>query len=1082
MDSSPNDDLRRSKERARRLFDRQLRAIAVRTDRFLSVGLVCQWIAIVVIAAGFSPWNANWLGSSTTIVFLSSLVIAFPVYLGIRRSGDAGTRIAIAIAQMSISSILIHLSGGRIETHFHVFGSLALLSAYRDIRVLLVATAITTFDHVVRGGLWPLSIYGTATASEWRWIEHAFWVVFEDLFLIWFCISARREILAVAARQAQLERIRRRVQATVLQRTHELTKSNARITALLDAATELAIIATDPQGMITDFNTGAERMLGSKASEIVGRADPTVFFVDQEIVEYAGESSSDRTVPRPSFSLLVDPILDSGFVEREWTWMAASGARLTVDVTLTAIRDPNGVPVGYLLLGRDVTSFHEAEEERRRFVALVENSSDFIAMTSLGGKVLYLNRAARGLSSSEQRRNSSPTQLRDLLEPAAWPMIRDRALPHAIANGRWEGETRIRVDAAQTQRSGRDLGTSADAVDVSLNFFAIPSAKSSTPACFAFVARDLTERKRVERELIHAKQNAEAANRAKSEFLANVSHEIRTPMNGIMGMTELTLDTELDDQQREFLEMVRSSSQQLLVIINDILDFSKIEAGALALDSIDFSLHSCIGETLKTLGLRAHQQGLELTHSIARDVPDYLVGDPLRLRQIIINLVGNAIKFTKQGEVVVEVELASIDELHAVLHFSVADTGIGIAEEHRSMIWRPFQQADGSTTRHYGGTGLGLSICSRLVELMNGRIWLESELSVGSTFHFTAKFELHELHARTKPGSFGFDPAGFRILVIDDNATNRRILQEILGQWRFQVDSAASGEEAIEILGRDPGVDLILLDMMMPAMDGLGFLEVLRADPRFEAIRVVMLSSAGIRDAGRCTELEVAAYLVKPVGQPELQETIRSVLGSEPARFPGTAVLPIASSRRLEAAPTSDLAACAEGGLEILLAEDNHINQVLACRLLEKAGYRVSVVGDGRGALELLAGDPGRFDVVLMDIQMPEIGGIEAVSRIRRNPDLAHLPVIAMTAHAMEGDRESCLEQGFDGYVSKPLRTAVFFDEIERVLLETAERRAAIDLGRSGPVRYDPSHQTEPRTCRIASGSADGSPSSASPR
>jgi len=876
-----------------------------RTDRLFAWLLVSQWVAAVFLAVWVTPltWNGSASGTHPHVAAALALglwVIALPVALAVLRPGRASTRHAIAAAQLLMSALLIHLTGGRIETHFHIFGSLAFLAFYRDWRVLITATAVTAADHLFRGMLWPESAYGTAAGSEWRWLEHAGWVVFEDVFLIYACRLGVRDIVRAAERQTALEASHATVEHRVADRTRELWQSEERFRcAFDDAAIGMAFLS--PDGKFLQVN----RTL----CELVGYDAPALLALRFSEITHPDDRAGDA-----------DPV-----------------ARMYAGEVRTYQR------------------------EKR-----------------------YVHRAG-----------------------------------HTI----W-----VRVNVSLVR------------------------AADGTPHHVVSQIMDMTEVKRVEGELRQARVAAEAASKTKSEFLANMSHEIRTPMNGILGMTDLILESDLTREQRESLGLVKTSAEALLGIINDILDFSKIEAGKLDLDPTPLFLRDVIVDTLKSLAYPAHEKGLELACDLHPDVPDFAVGDGVRLRQVLINLIGNAIKFTEKGEVVVRAELVEAGVEGFRVRCSVTDSGIGIPASKLAAIFDPFTQADGSTTRRFGGSGLGLTISSRLVGLMGGRIWVESEPEKGSTFHFEIRLE----RARASMERTVVAPAdlrGLAVLVVDDNATNRRVMADTLKGWGACPVCTESGRDALAELRRAAAAGaaypLVLLDAMMPDMDGFEVAAQVGREPAIAGAALLMLTSADQQgDAARCRDLGLAAYLVKPVKAADLNLAIAAAL-------PSSVVAPLP----LGAVPAAVAPVGPAGrSLRILVAEDNVVNQRVVVRLLQKFGHTSVVAKHGGEAVAAL--DRGAFDLILMDVQMPEVDGFEATRAIRDREAATgrRMPIVAMTAHAMKGDRERCLAAGMDDYVSKPvqrselLRVLAWAEQLLPPTVAPAPTTAAVNVDTPAPL------------------------------
>ena len=894
------------------LYDEQLHAVHRRTDRLFAALMICQWVGAVAGAFWLTPYT--WEGSQRTAhphlfagLLLGGLATVFPVFLALRHPGRPLTRHAVAVGQMLMSALLIHITGGRIETHFHVFGSLAFLSFYRDWKVLVSGTVIVAVDHFVRGVWYPQSVFGVLAASPWRWVEHAGWVVFEDAFLAASCIWSLREMRAIAEREARLRALGRGFEDAVRARTAELGESEARFRSL-SVASPIGIFQTDAEGRFVYVNPRWE--------EIWGRP--------------RGEGLKD------DWSLAIHP-LDREGVRRAIAEAAATGHAITTEFRVA----PGGA------------------EER-------------------------------------------------------WV--------HCIASGNRE-------------EGGRLLG-------------------------LVGTIEDVTDRRAAEEALRTAREQAETATQAKSEFLANMSHEIRTPMNAVMGMTGLLLDTPLTDEQRDYATTVHHSADHLLAVINDILDFSKIEAGKLTIEPIPFDLQLAVDEVGELLAPRAQEKRIEFAIRFRPDAPRRFVGDPGRIRQVLVNLAGNAIKFTKEGHVLIDIQRGGGNGAHARMRFSVSDTGIGIPRDRIDLLFRKFSQADASTTRRFGGTGLGLAISKRLVDLMGGSIGVESEAGRGSEFWF-------ELDLPFDPGPAPAAAApsletlrGVRALVVDDHEINRRILCEQLSAWGMSPVAVPGGREALDALRRAAAAgqafEVAILDFRMPDMAGDELGRAIRADPAISAVSLVMLTSSAQRgDANHFRSIGFEAFLVKPVRLALLVQALAAVLDARRSggerrlvtRHSLASQLAEARAAIAEESNARSAPARAPGvRVRVLLAEDNPVNQQVGRAMLEKLGCRVDIAGDGREAVRMATRLP--YSVVLMDLQMPEMDGLEATQAIRAAEDgTARIPIVALTANAMASDRERCLAAGMDDFIAKPVRPRDLAAALERWSVNSAAAGAAPPSG-----------------------------------
>jgi two-component system sensor histidine kinase/response regulator len=889
--------------RAEEVFQQHRQQVFKRTDRWFARLMLFQWLAGIAIAVIVSP--RTWAGQSSSIhlhvwaaIFLGGAISSFPIVLALTRPGAAVTRYTIGIAQMLFSGLLVHLTGGRIESHFHIFGSLAFLAFYRDWRVLIPATIVVALDHLVRGIYFPFSVYGVLAASPWRSVEHAAWVLFEDFFLIISCLSSVREMRLIAVRQVELEETNAVIEDKVVQRTTELRASEER-TRLIVATAHDAFIGMDADGLVMDWNPRAEATFGWSREEALGQPMHDLIIPPKyREMHVRGLKHFLATGEGPVLNKLI-----------EVSGLRRDGREIPIELMISPIRIGDTFIFSASL--RDITERKQAEqalrESEERFQIVTRATHDGLWDWDLQKNTVWLSDSFGSLFGYEPGKfEPSPDFWMKNIHPDDLEAVMSSLNAFLASRAEiWSGEYRLRcADGSYAFVFPRG--------------YVIRDADGK-PLRMVGSLMNINRQKQAQEELRLAKEAADAANLAKSEFLANMSHEIRTPMNGIIGMTDLVLETDLEPGQREYLGMVKSSAYSLLGLVNDILDFSKIEAGKMEIESINFSLRDRIRELLKPLIVHAAQKQLKLVSVIPAKVPDHLRGDPLRLGQILLNLIGNAIKFTQRGEIVVAVSVESesrdsedpiLNDSEYRLHFSVADTGIGIPVEKQKAIFEAFAQVDSSTTRHYGGTGLGLAIASRLIQQMQGRIWVESEVGKGTTFHFIVQLGSFSPSLRfsskrkSKPNTNGENEpqrAPLRILLAEDNPVNRAVATGILEKQGHTLLHAENGREAVALM-KNENVDLILMDVQMPEMDGFEATRCIRDLDRqigWHTPIIAMTAHAMTGDRERCLAAGMDDYISKPIRKEDLLKVLAMIPKSSHSSFSSSSIPSANSSSRM---------------------------------------------------------------------------------------------------------------------------------------------------------------------------------------
>lgn len=782
----------------------------------------------------------------------------------------------------------------------------------------------------------------------------------------------------------------------------------------------VSIISVDEKGVTQTFNKTAEKWLGYKAEEVIGKMGMDIFLDPNELLAEAQNISRELGKTFNSgFEAVATKIQNSVSYEKEWTHICKDGSRIPLQISAAALYGDDCKVTGFVGIGSDLSERKRLESSQARLLSITEATTDIVEITDKTGKIIYLNNQGLSILGIQQLNPDSSFKAIDFYPQHSKELILNQAIPSAIEKGYWKGESYL-------------LGENKREIPISLVIIAHKSFEGQVEY-FSTVIRDITERIQIEESLKTAKLVAESATLAKSQFLANMSHEIRTPMNAVIGMTDLLLETTLTEEQKEFTQTIKISGEALVTIINDILDFSKIESGLLVLEKEPINIQQCIEDSFDILAPKATEKGLDLAYLIQDNVPPILIGDITRIRQILLNLLSNAIKFTNKGDILLSLSAKQLERGLNELHFSVKDTGIGIAENKMDRLFRSFSQVDASTTRNYGGTGLGLAISKRLSELMGGRTWVESQLGKGSIFHFTIVVEASLNQPKTYLHNKEPHLISKQVLIVDDSPTNRRVLTLQTQFWGMLPRATSSPEEALEWIKEGDCFDIIIIDLQMPEMDGIKLAEQISKYSNKENISFILLTPFGFRfDNKEDIDRLFSAKLTKPIKPKQLHNTLLELFGGLPNKE-----ISIQTKTNIEAKPQAVQSEVlksevvkpkSNSSLQILLVEDNSINQKVALSMLQKLGYSADVASNGLQAIKLL--QQLSYDIILMDIQMPEIDGLETTHLIRQKwPNQPHY-IIAMTANAMQDDKDMCLAAGMNDYISKP----VSIKQLEAVL------------------------------------------------